>query len=138
VARRSLKVKDVVEILVHWHVGRRMGELSSSLGADPKTIRKYTAPAMAAGIVPGSPPLSVDQWSALVVEWFPELVDRSLRQPSWTEIEPFREQIKTWLPVVTVSTIHQRLRDDRGLSVWSRRCAASSRRTLTPKRRARR
>lgn len=116
-ARRSLKVKDVVEILVHWHAGRRMGELSSSLGADPKTIRKYTAPAMAAGIVPGSPPLSVDQWSTLVVEWFPELVDRSLRQPSWTEIEPFRDQIKTWLPVVTVSTIHQRLRDDRGLSV---------------------
>jgi transposase len=93
-----------------------MGELSSSLGADPKTIRKYTAPAVAAGIVPGSPPLSLDQWSALASKWFPELVDHSYRQSSWAEIEPHREQIKTWLPAVTVSTIHQRLRDDRGLS----------------------
>jgi transposase len=93
-----------------------MGELSSSLGADPKTIRKYTAPAISAGIVPGSPPLSLDEWSALAAKWFPELVDHSLRQPSWPEIEQFRDQIETWLPAVTVSTIHQRLRDDRGLS----------------------
>ena len=27
---------DVVEILVHWHAGRRIGELCSSLGVDPK------------------------------------------------------------------------------------------------------
>ena len=100
-------MRDVVEILVHWHAGRRMGELSSSLGADPKTIRKYTAPAVAAGIVPGSPPLSLDQWSALASKWFPELVDHSYRQSSWAEIEQHREQIKTWLPVVTVSTIHR-------------------------------
>jgi hypothetical protein len=36
-------VIDVVEIFQHWHAGQRIGELSSSLGLDPKTIRKYTA-----------------------------------------------------------------------------------------------
>ena len=48
-----MKVIDVAEILEHWHAGRRMGELSSSLGVDPKTVRKYVAPALEAGLVPG-------------------------------------------------------------------------------------
>ncbi len=38
-------MRDIVELLVHWHAGRRIGEVSASLGVDPKTIRKYTAPA---------------------------------------------------------------------------------------------
>ena len=44
---------DVTEILVHWHAGRSLNEVSGSLGVDRKTIRKYVAPAVAAGIVPG-------------------------------------------------------------------------------------
>jgi len=110
-------VIDVVEVLVHWHAGRRIGELSSSLGVDPKTVRKYVAPAIAAGLAPGGPPVSGPEWSKLVEGWFPELVDRAARQLSWPEIEGHREAIRAWLGQVTVSTIHQRLRDDHGLSV---------------------
>ncbi len=106
---------DVVEILVHWHAGRRIGEVCSSLGVDPKTVRKYKAPAIAAGLAPGGPPLSAEQWAALVAEWFPSLEDRTRRQKTWPEIEPHRERIRGWLGEVTVATIHQRLRDDHGL-----------------------
>jgi hypothetical protein len=112
VARRAFKVIDVIEILVHWHAGRRIGELSSSLGVDPKTVRKYVAPAVAAGLAPGGPSLSGPEWSKLVEGWIPELVDRAARQSSWPEIEAHREAIKAWLGQVTISTIHQRLRDD--------------------------
>ena len=111
-----MKVTDVVEILEHWHAGRRMGELSSSLAVDPKTVRKYVAPALATGLTPGGPVLSREQWSALAADWFPELVDSSSRQASWPEIETHRAQIVRWLEErVTVTTIHQRLRDDAGL-----------------------
>ncbi|MFC7661409.1 hypothetical protein ACFQV8_40250 [Pseudonocardia benzenivorans] len=49
-------------------------------------------------------------------EWFPELVDTTLRQVSWPQIEPHRDYIVTQLEAaVTVATIHQRLRDERGL-----------------------
>lgn len=106
---------DVVEILRHWHAGRRIGEVCSSLAVDPKTVRKYTAKAIEAGLVPGGPPLSEESWAALVAGWFPELVDRGLRQSTWPEIEAHRERIKGWLGEVTVATIHQRLRDDHGL-----------------------
>ena len=48
-ARRTFDVIDVTEILVHWHAGRSLNEMSQSLGVDRKTIRKYVAPAVAAG-----------------------------------------------------------------------------------------
>jgi transposase len=109
-------VIDVVELLQHWHAGRRIGEVCSSLGIDPKTVRKYTRPAVAAGILPGGPSLSAAEWTALVEGWFPETVDRSLRQATWPEIEPHHDRIKDWIGEVTVATMHQRLRDDHGLS----------------------
>src|ERR1039457_3464075 len=52
-ARRTFDVIDVAEILVHWHAGRSLSEMAGSLGVDRKTLRKYVAPAVAAGIAPG-------------------------------------------------------------------------------------
>ncbi len=114
-ARRAIKVIDLVELFQHWHTGRRIGELSSSLGLDPKTVRKYTKPAIDAGLVPGGTPLSAEQWAVLAESWFPEVADRSVRQVTWPEIDARHKLIKDWLGVVKVSTIHQRLRDDHGL-----------------------
>jgi hypothetical protein len=112
-----MRLNDVVEILEHWHAGRKMVVLSTSLGVDPKTVRKYVAPAQAAGLVPGGATLGREQWAALASDWFPELADRSSLQVTWPEIEGHKNQIKTWLDHgVTVSTIHQRLRDNLGLS----------------------
>ncbi len=108
---------DVTEILVHWHAKRSQAEIASSLGVDRKTVRKYTAPAIGAGMTPGGPPLSEQQWAELVRSWFPELVDTRLRQSSWPVIEPHHDYIKGLLGEVTVSTVHQRLRDEHGLAV---------------------
>jgi DNA-binding transcriptional regulator LsrR (DeoR family) len=41
----------VTEILMHWHAGRSKNEMAESLGVDRKTLRKYIAPAVQAGIV---------------------------------------------------------------------------------------
>ena len=43
---RPFDVIDVIEILVHWHAGRSLSEMSQSLSVDRKTIRKYVAPAI--------------------------------------------------------------------------------------------
>ena len=53
---------DIVEILIHWYAGRSQNELAASLGVDRKTLRKYTAPARAAGIEPGGPPMAEADW----------------------------------------------------------------------------
>uniref|UniRef100_UPI003F490D3D hypothetical protein n=1 Tax=Pseudonocardia sp. CA-138482 TaxID=3240023 RepID=UPI003F490D3D len=40
---------DVTEILVHWHAGRSLSEITASLGVDRKTACKYVRPAIEAG-----------------------------------------------------------------------------------------
>ena len=79
---------DIVEILIHWYAGRSQHELAAGLGVDRKTLCKYTAPARAAGIEPGGPPMGEGDWRALVTGWFPELADTGLRQVSWPRIDP--------------------------------------------------
>ena len=107
---------DVIEILTHWYAGRSQNELATSLGVDRKTLRKYTAPAVAAGMAPGGPPMSEQDWRRLATDWFPQLIDYRLRQVSWPSIEPHRDYIAAQLAAgVTAATIHQRLRDEHGL-----------------------
>src|SRR5215213_1604646 len=56
-------------------------------------------------------------WRRAASQWFPQLVDHRLRQVSWPGIEPHRDYIAAQLGVgVTVATIHQRLRDEHGLT----------------------
>lgn len=107
---------DITEILVHWYAGRSQHELAASLKLDRKTIRRYLAPAVAAGIVPGGPARSQVEWAQLVRGWFPHLVDTRLRQVTWPAIEPHRDYVVAQLETgVTQATIHQRLRDEHGL-----------------------
>lgn len=115
-ARRAFDVIDVTEILIHWYAGRSQAELAASLGVDRKTVRKYLAPALAAGLSPGGPRLSEAEWAARVREWFPQLVDNRLRQSTWPQIATHHETIRELVGQVTVSTIHQRLTDEAGLT----------------------
>src|SRR3954451_24062951 len=96
-ARRTFDVVDVTEIFIHWYAGRSLSEVSVSLGVDRKTIRKYLAPAVAAGLAPGGPAMSGQDWTALVTVWFPHLADTRLRQVTWPEIERHHEYITAQL-----------------------------------------
>ena len=81
-------------------------------------MRKYTAAAEAAGMAPAGAPVSEEQWAELVRQWFPELADTRLRQVTWPAIEPHHDYIRAQLKAgVTVTTVHQRLRDEHGLAV---------------------
>ena len=68
---RTFDMIDIVEILQHWHAGRLKSVVASSLGVDAKTVRKSIRPAEDAGMTPGGPPLTREQWATLVAEWFP-------------------------------------------------------------------
>jgi len=117
-ARRTFDVIDICEILVHWYAGRSKNELAGSLGLSRNTVRKYVAAAEAAGMVPGGPEVSAERWRAMAREWFPELADTRLRQVTWPAIGEHRDYIAEQMKAgVTAATIHQRLRDERGLAV---------------------
>src|SRR6266566_47957 len=114
-ARRTFTMVDVAEILEHWYAGRPKVEVARSLGVDAKTVRKYVAAAEAAGLAPGGPPVTGEQWRAMARGWFPSLAGTGLRQPSWGLIAEHHDRIGQLLDVVPVSVIWQRLRDEQGL-----------------------
>jgi transposase len=120
-ARRTFEVIDLIELYEHWWAGRSQLEISASLGIDPKTIRKYLAPAVEAGLVPGRVPagregMSRADWRELAAGWFPAVADAGLRQVTWPAIEVHRDEIVRQLQAgVTQATIHQRLVRDKGL-----------------------
>jgi len=109
-------VIDVVEILEHWHAGRSKLAVAASVGVDRETVRRYVAPAMAAGIMPGGPRLSRAEWAGLVAGWFPQLVDAKARSLTFGVINEHRDRVEAMLRTNTVTTVHQRLRDEHGLA----------------------
>jgi len=116
-ARRTFDVIDICEIFTHWHAGRSKNEIAGSLGLSRNTVRRYVAAAEAAGVTPGGPPVSQERWAELARAWFPELVDTRLRQVTWPALGEHRDYIVAQLAAgVTMATIWQRLRDERGLA----------------------
>ena len=96
---------DVTEILVHWHAGRSLSEMAGSLDVDQKTLRKYVAPAIGAGITPGGPAKSEQEWHELVRGWFPQLADTRLRQVTCPAIAGHHDYIVAQMPSSSTSTI---------------------------------
>jgi len=115
--RRTFTVIDIVEVLIHWHAGRRKAEVARSLGVDRGTVAKYTAKALAEGYTPGGDPLSAEHWGTLVREWFPELTDPRERSLTHETLDGHRVAIEEMLKTNTATTVHQRLRDESGLDV---------------------
>jgi transposase len=108
---------DVVEMLEHWHAGRAKSAIAVALGVDRETVRRYVAPAEAAGLTPGGPRLSRAEWVGLVAGWFPKLTDAKARSLTFPVINEHRERIEQMLVTNTVTTVHQRLRDEHRLPV---------------------
>lgn len=56
--------------------GRSQVQISTALGIDRKTIRKYLAPTLAAGLAPGEGgKFDEALWLELISGWFPEVGD---------------------------------------------------------------
>ena len=110
---------DLMELFRHWHAGRSQVQISTALGIDRKTIRKYLAPAVAAGLAPGEGGKFEEAlWWELITGWFPEVGDPAARAVTWPAIAAHHDWIDGQLTAsVTVATIAQRLRDDHGVMV---------------------
>jgi len=138
--RKSFAVMDLIELFAQWEAGRSQVQISESLGWDRKTIRKYLAPAIAEGLVPGGPPAGEAVWARRITAWFPGLSDDRSRKGTWQAIEVHRTYIEEQLKAGTaVSAISSRL-TEKGLMVsrssLRRWIAANVPKEAVPRRRA--
>ncbi|MBM4430194.1 MAG: IS21 family transposase [Chloroflexi bacterium] len=113
--RRSFAVRDVTEILIHWQAGRPLRQIARSLGVDRNTVRKYVALASGLGYRPIETHLSSQEWAAILAQHAPQLADPGKRSAVFEQIARYHDAIVAGLQSNAVSTVWQRLRDERGL-----------------------
>lgn len=114
-ARRSFTVRDIVEILRHWHAGRSGRQIAESLGVGRHTIAKFIAVAEAAGYQPGQPQRTASEWSEFVRAHFPDKANTDRQSAIFAQIAPFHDQISEALKTNHPSTVWQRLHDEQHL-----------------------
>ncbi len=115
-AGRRFLVAEVVEALRLWHAGHSIRRLAKSVGMGRVRLREVIARVQEAGVVPGDRARFEAEWEELVLRLFPErVVVRT--GGSWKRIETYHAEIVAGLETNTVTTVWQRLHDDRGLEV---------------------
>src|SRR5487761_1424289 len=125
-AGRRFLVAEVVEALRLWHAGHSIRRLAKSVGMGRVRLREVIARVQEAGVVPGDRSRSEAEWEELVWRLFPE---RVVVRPGGARarIEPYHQEIVAGLETNTVTTVWQRLRDERGLEGCGRRTSRSPR-----------
>src|SRR3989304_1856682 len=91
--RRSFAVRDIAEILEHWHAGRSIQAIARSLGVDRKTVRKYAVLAEAAGFHPNNGQGPPSGWGVWLDRSCPGLRERSRRGPTADEVAALPDRI---------------------------------------------
>ena len=91
---------DLMELFRRWHAGRSQVQISTALGINRKTIRKYLAPALAAGWTPGEGgKFDETLWRELISGWFPEVGDPAARAVTWPAIAAHHDWINLNSPI---------------------------------------
>src|SRR6266516_4178554 len=79
-------------------------------------VARIVAVAVAAGLSPGGPPWSREEWEARVLELFPDRMESRVGGQQ-REVERLHDQVVARLETNRMSTVWQRLRDEQGLAV---------------------
>lgn len=115
--RRSFAVRDLGEILQHWHAGRPLRAMARSLGIDRKTLRKYIALAEAAGFQAGDGQGPPEGWAAWLAEAHPGLRASPRPAPTAPSLDALQPAMLALLQQVPPTTAWRRLCQERGLQV---------------------
>ena len=115
-ARRTIHMNEMAEIIYQWHQGNTIKGIRRSLGFDRKTIRKHIMMAQKLGVRRGEP-ISDEQELIKGLRLFSR--SHLFETPAMDSIAPYRDQIQSWLEQkeVTAKQIWRLLRENYGLQV---------------------
>jgi transposase len=115
-AGRRFRVAEVVEVVRLWHAGHSARRLAKSVGMGRDRLRALIFRVQAAGVVPGDRARTEAEWEELVGRLFPERLSARTGEAR-ERLEPYHGEIVSGLETNTVTTVWQRLHDERGLEV---------------------
>lgn len=116
-ARRSVEMNEIVEIIYHWHKGNSIKGIKRSLKFDRKTIRKYIHMAQQLGVKRGEP---LPDEQELVKGLRALCSSPALYEtPAMDSVGIYRDQISRWLEEkdITGKQIWRLLKEEHELSI---------------------
>src|SRR3989337_4334421 len=115
-ARRSMAVADVKEILVQWDAGEGISSIARSLGYTRPTVRKYLRAAARVGRRRGGQRYREPGWERLARAALVEVAQKRTPSAATAEGAQDNDYLAQRVGDVRLSVLHQRLRDEHGLA----------------------
>ncbi len=119
-ARRSMGVADVKEILVHWDAGDQISRIARELGYSRPTVRKYVEAAEEMGLTQGGRRRGEAEWERLADAALLKVAKPVPVGEATLAVARYRDYLDKRVGQVRLSVLHQRLRDEHGLEAsWA-------------------
>lgn len=122
-ARRSMRVAAIKEILVHWDAGETISGIAGALGYSRPTVRKYVQAAEQAGLTRGSRAHDERAWERLARATLAQVAqDRPARPPTVATVAltAWHDYLAERVGQVRLSVLYQRVHDEHQLAVsWA-------------------
>ena len=115
-ARRSMAVAGVKEILVQWDAGEGISSIARSLGYSRPTVRKYLQAAERVGLRRGGRRYREPGWELLAWAALAEVGQERAPSAAAAEVAQYHDYLAQRVGTVRLSVLHQRLRDEHGLA----------------------
>lgn len=115
-ARRSMAVADVKEILVQWDAGEGISSIARTLGYTRPTVRKYLRAAEQVGLRRGEQRCREPGWERLAWAALAQVAQQRAPSAASTEVAEYHDYLAQRVGEVRLSVLHQRLRDEHGLA----------------------
>ena len=94
---RELSRMEIVEVVRRWQLGESQRAIARASGVARETVKKYLRAAEELGLGAHGPPPTEDQVVRLVQVGRVVSAPRTWASPQADRLEPYREQITTWL-----------------------------------------
>jgi transposase len=111
-----MTVADIMEILVAWAAGEGNSGIARRLGYSRPTVRKYTDAARALGLARGGERRGEAEWVRAAQAAIDHVARRRPAGAVTTAVAAHHAYLERWAGQLHLSVLHQRLRDERGLT----------------------
>ena len=94
---RELSRMQIIEVIRRWQIGESQRAIAGGSGVARETVKKYVRAAEGLGLAANGPPPTEEQVVQLVQVGRVASAPRVWAAPQADRLEPYREQITTWL-----------------------------------------